>query len=181
MLDEAFHEIGAPVWDEVDYALAKGFTDSLTDSEKAAGRAMILERYGRGQLEEKLERPLDTIVGEYLPDQVTNVFGATDVGDVSFVVPTAKLNVAANALGTQFHSWQMAAQMKIPHWPQGNAHRRKSDGSGNGPRDGGWGHSGPGPRGVYGEKRRCLQLPSARGCRAPQSNLSRTLSGGSIC
>lgn len=114
VLDEALHEIGAPEWDEADFALAKQFADSLSESEKAAGRAMIQARYGKEGLEEKLARPLDTIVGEYTPDQVTNVFGATDVGDVAFVVPTAKLNVATNALGTQLHTWQMTAQVKSP-------------------------------------------------------------------
>lgn len=114
VLDEALHEIGAPAWDEADFALAREFADSLSESEKAAGRAMIQARYGAQAVEEKLARPLDTIVGEYTPDKVINVFGATDVGDVGFVVPTAKLNVATNALGTQLHTWQMTAQGKSP-------------------------------------------------------------------
>ncbi len=110
VLDRALHEIGGPVWDEEDYRLAKAMTDSLTESEKEAQRAMILERYGAGALEDKLAHPLDTVVGDYTPEKCTFVSGATDVGDVSFVVPTAKLNVATNALGTQLHSWQMVAQ-----------------------------------------------------------------------
>ena len=110
VLDEVFHEIGGPAWDEEDYQLASELTATLTEGEKAAQRSMILERYGADQLEDKLAHPLDTIVGEYDPSRCVNVSGATDVGDVSFVVPTAKLNVATNALGTQLHTWQMTAQ-----------------------------------------------------------------------
>ena len=36
--------------------------------------------------------------------------GSTDVGDASYVVPTAQLNMAAEAIGTPGHSWQMTAQ-----------------------------------------------------------------------
>lgn len=39
-------------------------------------------------------------------------FGSTDVGDVSWVVPTAQFWGATCAMGTPFHSWQMVAQGK---------------------------------------------------------------------
>lgn len=38
--------------------------------------------------------------------------GSTDVGDVSWVVPTAQFWGATCAMGTPFHSWQMVAQGK---------------------------------------------------------------------
>lgn len=38
--------------------------------------------------------------------------GSTDVGDVSFVVPTAQINTACWAFGTAGHSWQVVAQGK---------------------------------------------------------------------
>ena len=37
---------------------------------------------------------------------------STDVGDVSWVVPTARCLGACFALGTPFHSWQLVAQGK---------------------------------------------------------------------
>ena len=40
----------------------------------------------------------------------TPLFGSTDVGDVSYVAPTAWLNAACYAIGTSGHSWQLAAQ-----------------------------------------------------------------------
>jgi aminobenzoyl-glutamate utilization protein B len=36
--------------------------------------------------------------------------GSTDVGDVSWIVPTAQLGVACNVFGTPGHSWQSVAQ-----------------------------------------------------------------------
>ncbi|WP_198150055.1 hypothetical protein [Clostridium sp. DMHC 10] len=38
--------------------------------------------------------------------------GSTDVGDVSFVVPTAQINTSCWVLGTAGHSWQVVAQGK---------------------------------------------------------------------
>ncbi len=38
--------------------------------------------------------------------------GSTDVGDVSWVVPTVQMWGANYAIGTPFHSWQMVAQGK---------------------------------------------------------------------
>ena len=35
-----------------------------------------------------------------------NLLGSTDVGDVSWVVPTVQLWRANYAIGTPFHSWQ---------------------------------------------------------------------------
>lgn len=39
-------------------------------------------------------------------------FGSTDVGDVSWVVPTAQVNTATFALGAGAHTWQWVAQGK---------------------------------------------------------------------
>ncbi|MCJ7432502.1 MAG: hypothetical protein MUO77_03350 [Anaerolineales bacterium] len=43
--------------------------------------------------------------------------GSTDVGDVSWVVPTAQIGTTCQAFGTPGHSWQTAAQseMSIGH------------------------------------------------------------------
>ena len=40
--------------------------------------------------------------------------GSTDVGDVSWVVPTVQAHTATMALGTPGHSWQLTAQGKSP-------------------------------------------------------------------
>ena len=40
------------------------------------------------------------------------MIGSTDVGDVSWVVPTVQARVATVAIGTPGHSWQITAQGK---------------------------------------------------------------------
>lgn len=40
--------------------------------------------------------------------------GSTDVGDVSWAVPTVQARVATCAIGTPFHTWQTVAQGKTP-------------------------------------------------------------------
>ena len=36
--------------------------------------------------------------------------GSTDVGDVSWVVPTVQVHAPTVAIGTPFHTWQVVAQ-----------------------------------------------------------------------
>ena len=40
--------------------------------------------------------------------------GSTDVGDVSWVVPTVQVHAPTVAIGTPFHTWQVVAQGKTP-------------------------------------------------------------------
>ena len=46
-------------------------------------------------------------------DQSINL-GSTDVGDVSWQVPTGLISVAAEATGCALHTWQIVAQGKSP-------------------------------------------------------------------
>lgn len=109
-LDKAFRDIGAPVWDEADRQLARDTVGTYNAGEQKMLKSTILSRYGAERLEELSETPLDEIIGVYDPNNVPLVNGATDLGDVSYITPTAKLNVATNALGTALHSWQATAQ-----------------------------------------------------------------------
>jgi len=51
--------------------------------------------------------------------------GSTDVGDVSWVVPTVQARGATCAVGTPGHSWQMTAQGKAPAAHKGMVHVAK--------------------------------------------------------
>ena len=42
------------------------------------------------------------------------LIGSTDVGDVSWVVPTVQVHAPTVAIGTPFHTWQVVAQGKTP-------------------------------------------------------------------
>lgn len=50
---------------------------------------------------------------------------STDVGDVSWVVPTVQMWGANYAIGTPFHTWQMVAQGKSPAAHKGMVHAAK--------------------------------------------------------
>ena len=56
------------------------------------------------------EHPLWWEVGPYEPER--QEFGSTDVGDVSWVCPTAQIYTAVGARGTPGHSWQETAQVR---------------------------------------------------------------------
>src|ERR1700722_6031279 len=51
--------------------------------------------------------------------------GSTDVGDVSWGVPTVQCTTAVGALGTPAHSWQMTGQGKLPAAHKGMLHAAK--------------------------------------------------------
>lgn len=51
--------------------------------------------------------------------------GSTDVGDVSWAVPTVQARVATCAVGTPFHTWQTVAQGKTPVAHKGMVHAAK--------------------------------------------------------
>ena len=52
--------------------------------------------------------------------------GSTDVGTVSWVVPTVQMRGATYAVGTPGHSWQLVAQGKAPAAHKGMLHAAKA-------------------------------------------------------
>jgi aminobenzoyl-glutamate utilization protein B len=74
--------------------------------------------------------PLHEGILAFNPDAPRVTAGAsTDVGDVSWVVPTVQCTAAVNALGTPLHSWQLVAQGKLPAAHKGMIHAAKVMGS----------------------------------------------------
>lgn len=109
VLQECMEEIGAPEFDEADFALAKAFlNETSTKEELEAKKVFIKKRFGAENLEAVMERPLDTSIAP-LEWKGEIMAGSTDVGDASYVVPTAQFNMATAALGTAGHTWQMTA------------------------------------------------------------------------
>ena len=53
------------------------------------------------------------------------MMGSTDVGDVSWVVPTVQARGATYAIGTPGHSWQLTAQGKTAAAHKGLVHVAK--------------------------------------------------------
>lgn len=104
VLMESMHMAGAPRFDREDITMARKLTDS----------------YPEGHLDNTLEtlekRMGIDLRGKYLFDEVVEprdfdavMHGSTDVGDVSWVTPTAQFTTACNPIGTPGHSWQYTA------------------------------------------------------------------------
>ena len=111
--DEALAEVGAPKWDEEDFALARAFLGSYDPETLAAIKADLKAAYGP-RYEAVLERPLDTETHRFDPANIRLQAGSTDVGDVGAACPTLNILVATACLGNVGHSWQMVAQSCSP-------------------------------------------------------------------
>ncbi len=106
----AMQEIGAPEWTEEDFALAKAYLDSFDKLSREVIAEDLKGQFGAEAVPAIMEKPLHSEVIPYNP-AVSKVLGtSTDVGDVTYAVPTCSVNVAACCLGCIGHTWQMAGQ-----------------------------------------------------------------------
>lgn len=102
---ENMRRVGPPAFDEADYEFAKELRRiALTDENvlaSVAARDISLK---------------DKILHDSLLPLGTDQFdlGSTDVGDVSWIVPTAQCYTACFAIGTPFHAWQLVTQGNLP-------------------------------------------------------------------
>ncbi|RWO52368.1 M20 family metallopeptidase [Mesorhizobium sp.] len=98
--------IGPPAFDEADYSFAKKLREAaLTEEDLSSSIAP------RGpSLKSKILH--DGVLA--LPAREEVDMGTTDVGDVSWIVPTAQCHTACFAIGTGFHTWQLVTQGKLP-------------------------------------------------------------------
>ncbi len=114
---DAMVRLGPPPFDDEDKKLAAQFQATLTDED-------IRSAYRRVGLPQQKNNPLcDRIVP--LDSQGAPMMGSTDVGDVSWVVPTVQARGATYAIGTPGHSWQLTAQGKSPLAHKGMVHVAK--------------------------------------------------------
>ncbi|WP_270937854.1 M20 family metallopeptidase [Falsiroseomonas oryzae] len=121
-LEEAMHaslaRLGAPEWTEEDRAFAARIQATLREEDIAAA-------YRRHGLPVESGKPLhDAIVP--LSREGSGMVGSTDVGDVSWKVPTVQARGATWAVGTPAHSWQVVAQGKSPLAHTGMVHAAKA-------------------------------------------------------
>jgi aminobenzoyl-glutamate utilization protein B len=108
--DECLQEIGAPKWDNEDYALAKLYLSSYNQNTLDNIKEEITEIYGDDKVEEILKKPLDSIIHPYDEKNKKYSTGSTDVGDVCYAVPTLNFLIATACVGNVGHTWQMTGQ-----------------------------------------------------------------------
>ncbi|HRK23870.1 MAG TPA: amidohydrolase [Beijerinckiaceae bacterium] len=105
-LQTILEDLGPPHFDEADRAFARRIRATLSAGDIAAAwRAIGLDDTGADLCDftvpAKTERKLQ--------------IGSTDVGDVSWAVPTVQAHAPTLAIGTPLHTWQVVAQGKSPH------------------------------------------------------------------
>lgn len=100
-----WERLGPPAWDDLDLARAREFQATLSEEDiSSAFRRAGLPLSG-APLADRIA-PLDA--------ERAKMVGSTDVGDVSWKVPTVQARGATYAIGTPGHSWQLTAQGKLP-------------------------------------------------------------------
>ena len=98
-------DLGPPHFDDADKAFAAKIRSTLSEQDIAS----VYRAIGM----EPTDRPLaDFLVP--LDAKLNPQIGSTDVGDVSWVVPTVQVHAPTVAIGTPFHTWQVVAQGKTP-------------------------------------------------------------------
>ncbi|WP_029617063.1 M20 family metallopeptidase [Pseudorhizobium marinum] len=120
-LEEAMHRtlerLGPVAFDAEDKAFAAQIQATLSDED-------IDNAYLRIGLPRQDNTPLCDFI---VPLDVDGepMIGSTDVGDVSWLMPTVQAHAATIAIGTPGHSWQVTAQGKTPAAHKGMAHAAK--------------------------------------------------------
>jgi len=108
-LEQALHgvmeELGPPSFDEADRDFAEHIRATLGDGDIDA----VFHAIGMPRTAAPLADFLVPLDAPRNP-----AIGSTDVGDVSWVVPTVQAHAPTVAIGTPFHTWQVVAQGKTP-------------------------------------------------------------------
>ena len=104
-LQGIMEELGPPHFSDDDRAFARGIQATLSPDN--------LESIYRTIGMPKTDAPLADFVVP-LDARRNPAIGSTDVGDVSWVVPTVQAHAPTVAIGTPFHTWQVVAQGKAP-------------------------------------------------------------------
>ncbi|AVH43390.1 amidohydrolase [Agrobacterium tumefaciens] len=129
-LETAMHEnmvaLGPIAFDEADIAFAKRIQDTFTD-EAIKSSIRLYQIKGDVFSNRKIDgsTPLHLGLRDF-EGQSHFRAGSTDVGDVSWVTPTAQCWTPAWAIGTNPHTWQVVAQGKSPTAHKAMAHAAKA-------------------------------------------------------
>ena len=116
-MQRQMERLGPPPFDAADRKYAGEIQATLTQED-------IASAYARAGVAANRDNPLcDFIVP--LGTKGAAMMGSTDVGDVSWAIPTVQARVATHAIGTPGHSWQITAQGKSGQAKKGLVHATK--------------------------------------------------------
>ena len=110
VLQENLFAAPMPSYTPEEWAFAKALKDTYPET-GLPGKLTAEDRKLRAFIKERTENGARAINNFVLPYVPSNAFspGSTDVGDVSWLTPTAQIEVAAWPAGVPGHSWQIVA------------------------------------------------------------------------
>ena len=115
VVEEKLQKVGAPNFDDEDRKFAEEIKKTIPKNSLEGILGLIPEQF-KPMAKELFKKPLCDIV---LPafGQGKSMGGSTDVGDITYKVPTAEFVTACAVIGTPGHSWQQVAAggMSIGH------------------------------------------------------------------
>ena len=106
---ESLVNIGVPTYDEADIKYAKEIRSTLSEDD--------LNNAYAGRDRETVKKLKERDIADLIPPHSSTeaiLSGSTDVGDVSWVVPTMQCLTTCFALGTPLHTWQVVSQGTMP-------------------------------------------------------------------
>ena len=123
-LEQAMHDnfmrLGPVPFDDEDREFARKIQATLTPQD-------IASNYNRSGFKPRAGQEFCEAIQPPIPERSgVPQLGSTDVGDVSWVVPTVQASGATLAIGTPAHSWQWTAQGKMPAAHKGMVHVAKA-------------------------------------------------------
>jgi aminobenzoyl-glutamate utilization protein B len=116
-MQRQFDRLGPVQFDAADRKYAAEIQHTLSPED-------IASAYQRAGVSARENTPLCNFVVPY-GTKGAPMIGSTDLGDVSWAVPTVQARVATHAIGTPGHSWQITAQGKSGQAKKGMAHAAK--------------------------------------------------------
>ncbi len=111
VLIDCLNEIGPNSYTEEEKAYAQKFKETVSVSQIENDSVSPAVKNSSDLKKDRKENSLCSIILQPNPVEL-NTPGSTDVGDVSWVVPTAQFTTACYSYGTPGHSWQLVAQGK---------------------------------------------------------------------
>lgn len=113
VLQDKLDQFGLPEYDENELAYARKMAQTITPEEVNAA-IIDAEKLSNYQLTDQFYSSDYPFFNEVIPYAKTRevMQGSTDVGDVSWIVPTAQFFTTCFVAGTPLHTWQLVSQGK---------------------------------------------------------------------
>ncbi|ADU67678.1 M20 family metallopeptidase [Pantoea sp. At-9b] len=112
VMEGYLHQFGLPDYNDEERAFAAQIRATLTKDDLRNARLNAARTGGEAGIAWSEALGDKVLMDEVAPYAVTRelLYGSTDVGDVSWVTPTAQCFTPCFAFGTPLHTWQLVAQ-----------------------------------------------------------------------